>query len=182
MQVVRGIAGDLVEEVKLIDDFTHPKTVRAGALRPPVQACTYQSLRRLPLAQQQFKILMARFLPAPARPRLQGRTSNCYRIAYRSMDRSLTDEEINALQEEVRRWACGGVCVCVCVCGTGEARGPGNLGCGQGGEECGMSRAMPGPDRHVHVALPPLPHPPNHHPPHPTPCSTIASKLGVELR
>ncbi|PSC68201.1 phenylalanine-tRNA chloroplastic mitochondrial [Micractinium conductrix] len=56
-EVVRGIAGDLAEEVKLIDTFTHPKT---------------------------------------------GRTSNCYRIAYRSMDRSLTDDEINALQEEVR--------------------------------------------------------------------------------
>ncbi len=26
-EVVRGVAGDLVEEVKLIDDFTHPKTV-----------------------------------------------------------------------------------------------------------------------------------------------------------
>lgn len=57
-EVVRGVAGDLVEEVKLIDDFTHPKT---------------------------------------------GRTSNCFRIAYRSMDRSLTDEEINELQDEVRR-------------------------------------------------------------------------------
>lgn len=57
-EVVRGVAGDLVEEVKLIDDFTHPKT---------------------------------------------GRTSNCFRISYRSMDRSLTDEEINGLQEEVRR-------------------------------------------------------------------------------
>lgn len=56
-EIVRGVAGDLVEEVKLIDDFTHPKT---------------------------------------------GKTSHCYRIAYRSMDRSLTDEEINALQDTVR--------------------------------------------------------------------------------
>ena len=56
-EIVRGVAGDLVEEVKLIDDFTHPKS---------------------------------------------GRTSHCYRIVYRSMDRSLTNEEIDALQEAVR--------------------------------------------------------------------------------
>lgn len=55
-EVVRGIAGDLVEEVKLIDNFTNKK----------------------------------------------GLTSHCYRIAYRSMERSLTDEEINGLQSKVR--------------------------------------------------------------------------------
>ncbi|KAK7255168.1 hypothetical protein RIF29_28572 [Crotalaria pallida] len=55
-EVVRGIAGDLVEEVQLIDNFTNKK----------------------------------------------GLTSHCYRIAYRSMERSLTDDEINDLQWKVR--------------------------------------------------------------------------------
>ncbi|KAF6175231.1 hypothetical protein GIB67_030449 [Kingdonia uniflora] len=55
-EVVRGIAGDLAEEVRLIDNFTDKK----------------------------------------------GMTSHCYRIAYRSMERSLTNNEINQLQESVR--------------------------------------------------------------------------------
>jgi phenylalanyl-tRNA synthetase alpha chain len=56
--LVRDIAGDLVENVELVDEFTHPKT---------------------------------------------NRQSHCYRIIYRSMDRSLLNSEVNDLQEKVRQ-------------------------------------------------------------------------------
>ncbi|GAA5987458.1 hypothetical protein JCM11641_003835 [Rhodosporidiobolus odoratus] len=56
MEIVRDVAGDLVEGVSLIDSFTHPKT---------------------------------------------SRQSRCYRINYRSMDRSLSNEETNSLQSKV---------------------------------------------------------------------------------
>lgn len=56
-ELVRDVAGDLVERVELFDSFMHPK------------------LQRL---------------------------SSCYRISYRSMDRSLTNREIDRLQDEVR--------------------------------------------------------------------------------
>ncbi|KAI9291173.1 phenylalanyl-tRNA synthetase [Neoconidiobolus thromboides FSU 785] len=55
--LVREIAGDLVESVELIDSFKHPKT---------------------------------------------NRESKCYRIIYRSMDRNVTNEEINSIQEKIR--------------------------------------------------------------------------------
>ena len=56
-EIVRSVAGDLVEKVELLDEFVHPETKRV---------------------------------------------SNCYRLAYRSMDRTFTDEEINVLQNKVR--------------------------------------------------------------------------------
>ncbi|KAJ5173374.1 hypothetical protein N7492_005967 [Penicillium capsulatum] len=57
MEIVRGIGGDLVEDVSLIDEFTHPKTARK---------------------------------------------SMCYRINYRSLERTLTNEEANEMHDQVR--------------------------------------------------------------------------------
>ncbi|THH31149.1 hypothetical protein EUX98_g3051 [Antrodiella citrinella] len=54
--LVRDAAGDFVEDVKLVDAFTHPKT---------------------------------------------NRSSQCFRINYRSMDRSLSNDEANALHAQV---------------------------------------------------------------------------------
>lgn len=56
MEVVRDVAGDLVEDVKLVDEFTHPST---------------------------------------------SRRSLCYRINYRSLERTLKNEEVNELHRRV---------------------------------------------------------------------------------
>jgi phenylalanyl-tRNA synthetase alpha chain len=56
-EVVREVAGELVEQVVLVDSFVHPKTNKA---------------------------------------------SRAFRIDYRSMERSLTNVEINVLQDRVR--------------------------------------------------------------------------------
>lgn len=55
-ETVRDVAGDLVEDVACIDNFTHPKTKRE---------------------------------------------SRCYRVNYRSMDRNLENEHVNALHADV---------------------------------------------------------------------------------
>ena len=58
MEIVRDVGGDLVEDVKLVDQFAHPKT---------------------------------------------GRKSLCYRINYRSLERTLRSEEANELHKSVRQ-------------------------------------------------------------------------------
>jgi phenylalanyl-tRNA synthetase alpha chain len=57
MELVRDVAGDLAEDVKLVDEFTHPKS---------------------------------------------GRRSLCYRVNYRSFERTLSNEETNDLHEKLR--------------------------------------------------------------------------------
>lgn len=57
MEIAREVCGDLVEDVRLTDEFVHPKT---------------------------------------------GRKSLCYRINYRSLERTLTNEETNALHRRLR--------------------------------------------------------------------------------
>ncbi|ETV96222.1 phenylalanine-tRNA ligase [Aphanomyces invadans] len=56
-EVVRNVAGDMVEQVVLVDAFTHPKTQRS---------------------------------------------SKCFRITYRHLDRNLTNEEVDDIQVVVR--------------------------------------------------------------------------------
>ncbi|CAK7197700.1 phenylalanyl-tRNA synthetase alpha subunit, mitochondrial [Sporothrix eucalyptigena] len=56
MEVIRSVAGDVVEDVQLTDSFAHPKT---------------------------------------------GRQSLCYRINYRSLERTLTNAETNRLHDDV---------------------------------------------------------------------------------
>lgn len=58
MEIIRSVAGDVVEDVRLVDEFTHPKT---------------------------------------------GRRSMCYRINYRSLERTLTNAETNRMHEEVTK-------------------------------------------------------------------------------
>ncbi|KAF2689437.1 phenylalanyl-tRNA synthetase mitochondrial precursor [Lentithecium fluviatile CBS 122367] len=58
MEIAREVCGEVVEDVRLVDEFVHPKT---------------------------------------------GRKSFCYRVNYRSLERTLTNEETNGLHERFRQ-------------------------------------------------------------------------------
>ncbi|PGH05202.1 phenylalanine-tRNA ligase [Blastomyces parvus] len=58
MEIVRDVAGNLAEDVQLVDEFAHPKT---------------------------------------------GRKSLCYRVNYRSLERTMTNKETNRLHERVKQ-------------------------------------------------------------------------------
>lgn len=86
-EIVRGVAGDLVENVAMVR-FRAPPTgthcwVSGSRASNGTPACRVSQI-------DQFK-----------HPK-SGRESRCYRIMYRSMDRSLTNQQVNVLQEQVR--------------------------------------------------------------------------------
>ncbi|GMM35812.1 phenylalanine--tRNA ligase [Saccharomycopsis crataegensis] len=57
-EIAREFGGDLIENVSIVDEFTHPKT---------------------------------------------GKSSKCYRINYQSMDKTLTNEQVNEINEAIRK-------------------------------------------------------------------------------
>jgi phenylalanyl-tRNA synthetase alpha chain len=78
-EVIRESAGDLVEKVHMFDEFLNKKTGKQ---------------LQCPSAREMQKLLMLV---------CAGRTSQAYRITYRHMDRSLTNEEIDVIQDSVRK-------------------------------------------------------------------------------
>lgn len=77
-------------------------TCTPALLRPaPLPACPPANLLPAHVPRRPHPMLTARPLNWPLHLPTARRTSNCYRITYRSMERSLTDEEINELQVRV---------------------------------------------------------------------------------
>lgn len=81
-EIVREVAGDLVETVSLVRPLS------------PLSLPLHRQIRITdPLPRQ---------IDEFTHPKTN-RQSRCYRLNYRHMDRSLSNEEVNALQEEVQK-------------------------------------------------------------------------------
>jgi phenylalanyl-tRNA synthetase alpha chain len=84
-EIVRDVAGDLAEQVVGVIVQVSVNNISDGSSRMPFIFFTF----------------LQELIDDFTHPKT-GKTSHCYRIAYRSMDRSLTNAEIDALQERVR--------------------------------------------------------------------------------